>query len=426
MALLTALPRRKEGWLEAMLLPALVLLLTYWLVPKDPLLLQQPFPWLILLPLLIALRYEFLPGALSALILGSALLWHPYPVDSFLSVAAGTLLMTLIAAEYASYWRRRESGRALQEEITNTRLRQLADDLYVTRISLDRLEQSLLYQPISVRSALHELREELNQREGHFDAALVHKLLYFFNQLAGVQVASWLHFAHGQSRPHQLAGLGQATEWDGADPVAKRALQEGRSQQLADLELERIHHYLSVHLHDNGNGGRELLCIEDMSFFAIHAEGIKTIEVFFQYLCNYRDARLASQELLSIWSDCPVDFATDLRQLQTLARIVPQVGTCLRYVFRAGAAAEEITSRIVQLRRGLDVFWVHQQEEQVLLLALLPFAGSNAALGQRGRIEQEMKKCCARFWDEAFLAADFFMVNEQRVTAQVHQWLSLS
>jgi hypothetical protein len=35
MRLLTSIPRWREGWLEAILLPALVLVLTHFLAPQD-------------------------------------------------------------------------------------------------------------------------------------------------------------------------------------------------------------------------------------------------------------------------------------------------------------------------------------------------------------------------------------------------------
>ena len=423
MRLLTSIPRWREGWLEAILLPALVLVLTHFLAPQDPLLLQQPLPWLILVPLLIALRYEFLPGAVAALILAAACWWHPYPSATLLPDAAGTLLVTLIASEYAAYWSRREAGRALQEKITATRLRQLADDLYVTRTSLDRLEQSLVYQPVSIRSALEELRQDLRRRKGEMDTTLLEKMLYFLNQLAGVQVASWYCWEAGAAEPRRLASFGPVAEWDGNDPVARAALAEGRSQQLADLQVERIHRYLSVHLNGEQGQDRHMLCIEDMTFFAITFESIQIIEVFFQYLCHYRDGCVHAQELLSRWPDCPVDFAVDFLQLRRLAGIVPQPGVCQSFVFRAGREAREIADKIQKLRRGLDVFWVHEDGEYLRVLTLLPFAGTTAAEGQRARVEAELQRCCAGFWQSAFLGADFMHIDARPAAEQLAHWL---
>ena len=423
MRLLTAIPRRREGWLEAILLPAVALLITHFLVPWDPLLLHQPFPWLVLVPLLIALRYEFLPGALATLVLTTASWWHPYPTDVLLPAAAGTLLVTLIGAEYASAWRRQETRRALQEEITTTRLSQLADDLYVTRTSLDRLEQSLLYQPVSVRSALRELRDDLRRRQGVLDPPLLRKILYFLNQLVGVQVAAWFSWEAKEPRPRQLAALGRVSEWDGGDPVARAALSEGRSQQLMDLKLERLHHYLSVHVHGEEGHSRDLLCIEDMSFFAINRESMKIIEVFFQYLCRYRNACIRARELLSRWPDCPVDFASDLLQLQSLATIAPEVGICQRYLFHTGWEAREIVRWIENLRRDLDMIWIHEEGEYLSALILLPFAGPVAAEGQRTRVEVEMQKHCANHWEAAFVRADFLPVDTRPAAEQIAHWL---
>jgi hypothetical protein len=425
MRLLTRVSTWGEGWFEAILLPALALMLTHFLVPQDPLLIQQPFPWLLLVPLLIALRYEMLPGVLATGILAAVSWFHPYPEEVLLPDIAGTLLVTLIAAEYASYWRRKESGRALREEITATRMQQLSDDLYVTRTSLDRLEQSLMYQPVSIRSALHELRDDLCESQGVLDQLLLKKVLYFLNQLAGVQVASWLHWEAGAAHPQPLATLGHAVDWDGADPVARAALAEGRSQQLAGLQLDRIHRYLSVHVHVEEKQSRELLCIEDMNFLAINFESMMIIEVFFQYLCNYRSAWFLAAQLLERWPDCPVNFAADLRQLSTLARIVPEVGICQRYYFRLGQEGKELARRIENLRRGLDVYWAHETDEVLLVLALLPFVGTSAADGQRERVETELQRRCGNLWQAAFLGADFFHVNDRPAPEQVARWLEL-
>lgn len=424
MRFLTVVPRRGDGWLEATLLPAFALILSWLLDPRDPLLLQQPFPWLVIIPLLIALRYEFLPALLSGLVLFSTLAWHPYPVTVILPVAAGTLLVALIAAEFASYWLRREAGRTLQEEITATRLRQLADDLYVTRISLDRLEQSLLYQPVSVRTAIQELRQRLALAEGVMDSDLLRRVLYFFNQLAGVQIAAWYRLEPRGTHPICVAELGKISDWDGSDPVWKAAVSERCSQSLADLGIDRIHHYISVHLHGEAETERFFLCIEEMSFFAINRESLQIVEVLFQYLCNYRDALQVSQPILRRWPDCPAEFATDFQQLQNLARIVPNVGVCIRYDFRSGEAAQNVVHRIQNLRRGMDVLWLHEESNRISLLALLPFVGSSGAEGYRSRIEAEHRKYCADSWEQAFLGFHLFTVDGRNPADQLQKFLT--
>lgn len=420
---LSAFPRYGGGWLEAILLPALALLLAWILDPSDPLLLRADFPWLLLIPLLIALRYEFLRALLAALILGSTFLWHSYPLAPSLVTSAGTVVVALVGAEFASYWRRREAGRALQEEINATRLRQLADDLYVTRVSLDRLEQSLLYQPVSVRTVVQELRSALAARQGHLDAVVVQRVLYFLNQLAGVQVAAWYRVGRQEAHPQRLAQLGAVADWDGTDPVWREALTKGQSQNIAALELAQIHHYLSVHVHGDECSERQILTVEDMSFFAINRESLQIVEVLFQYLCKYADSLQFAKPILQHWPDCPAEFATNFLQLQRLAAVVPEVGVCIRYDFHPGADADLVVGRISALRRGLDVLWLHQDAERIRLLVLLPFAGPAAADGYRLRIENEQREGFLAQWQQAFRSYQLFRIDESGAEKQLADFL---
>lgn len=424
MGFFTVPQRRGEGWLEAILFPALALLLSSLLDPRDPLLLAEDFPWLLLIPLLIALRYAFLPALGSALILATTFLWHPYPVAQGLAIAAGTVLVILIAAEFSSYWSRRELGRALEEEITATRLRQLADDLYVTRVSLDRLEQSLLYQPISIRSAVEELRQGLAASRGELNPEIVSRTLYFLNQLAGVQIAAWYSTQDPAAGLQLIASFGNVSPLDVTDPVWRRAQTDAQSQNIAGLDLGEIHQYLSVHVHKNNTEIRHYLGVEDMSFYAISQENLQIIEVLFQYLCNYAGATQFSQNLLRRWPDCPPEFATDLLQLQRLARVVSQVGFCIRYVLAETAVTELVVNKIEALRRGLDVLWVHRSEQHTILLVLLPFAGPSAVDGYLQRIDAQIRQCCPEDWEQILQRRDSVRVDQRDAVVQVQDLLA--
>ncbi|MEY2342360.1 PelD GGDEF domain-containing protein [Acidithiobacillus sp. IBUN Pt1247-S3] len=423
MGMLTVLPRRGEGWFEAILLPVLALLLSNFLNPQDPLLLAQDFPWLLIIPLLIALRYAFLPALTSSVILASVFLWHPYPLVQGLAVAAGTVLVVLIASEFSAYWSRRETGRALEEEITATRLRQLADDLYVTRVSLDRLEQSLLYQPVSVRTAVEELRQSLAANHGVLNQEIASRVLYFLNQLAGVQVASWYACNGSGTSPNLLASFGNVVSLDDADPVWRQALAEGQSQNIAGLELGQIQQYLSVHVYKDKMGVQHCLGIEDMSFFAISRENLQIIEVLFQYLCNYASAIQFSQQVLQRWPDCPPEFAVDLLQLQRLAGVVPQVGFCIRYVFLDGPEVEAVVRKVQTLRRGLDVLWLHRSDSRLYLLVLLPFSGPSAVDGYLQRVETRIRECCPTDWEKMFQRRDSLQIDRSEAVTQIRAFL---
>ncbi|PKY12206.1 hypothetical protein B1757_00210 [Acidithiobacillus marinus] len=421
--LITALPRWGAGWIEAFLFPVLGLLLAWELSPTDPLLLKQPFPWLLIIPLLIALRYELLPALLSVIILASTFLWHPYPEIRGLEVFAGTVLVILIASEYAGYWTRKEAGRSLQEEITTTRFRQLSDDLYVTRISQDRLEQSLLYHPMSIRSAMLELKKQLAEKKGVLDKDLGESILYFLNQLVGVQVASIFETKKGAANPSLIANFGDVHPWEIHDPVLREAMESAHSQTLANLEITAIDTYISAHVHTSSPGMHFILTVEDMSFFAINKESLQTIEVIFQYLCNYADSQIKAATLLDIWPDCPAEFAIDLMQLQKLAQRIPQVGMFVLYEFHKGPASDQVLEYLGRLRRGLDILWIHDNHEKVNLIALLPFAGNMAAEGHFQRMRAESNIHYRKQWDQCYTSHKVVAVNNRSCESQIRQIL---
>ncbi len=422
--LLTAVPRVGEGWMEALFLSLLGLLLGWRASPGDPLLVHQNFPWLLLIPLLIALRYEFLPALFSIAVLGMALLWHPYPPDAIAELAAGFLLVALIAGEFAGYWARQEQGKLLQEEITSTRFRQLTDDLYVTQISLDRLEQSLLYQPVSVRSVLSELRNRIAETKGDVDARVAQQLLYFLNQLSGVQIASFYRIENGNS-PEPLAAFGSVQRWYGDDPIWKKAVETRKSQTLAELEITQIRHYISTHVYDGGTGKSYALAIEDLSFFSISKENLQVIEVVFQYLCRFGESFQRGHKVLEHWPDCPAEFAADFIQLQGLSHEVQRAGIVVSYAFQASSASERIIERLQRLRRGMDLLWVHRASDTVQVIVLLPFAGAVAAEGHYDRMKAEIQECYGKDWETNFLDYQLFPIDKEDVQTQVGRILDM-
>ncbi|WVM92367.1 hypothetical protein ULG90_22760 [Halopseudomonas pachastrellae] len=95
---LIAIGNRRWAWLETPLLTALVLGLCYWLHPADPLFLQG-FPWPILAPLLLAVRYGFLQGACSAaLLVLAALVLHRLGMPGYVQLPGSFIVGVLVSS----------------------------------------------------------------------------------------------------------------------------------------------------------------------------------------------------------------------------------------------------------------------------------------------------------------------------------------
>ena len=63
-------------WLETLLITAFFLAFSVWHRPDDPFYLTGNFPWPVLAPLLVGLRYGFFMALISALIIIAALGFH--------------------------------------------------------------------------------------------------------------------------------------------------------------------------------------------------------------------------------------------------------------------------------------------------------------------------------------------------------------
>ena len=153
---LVAIGNRRWAWLETPLLTALVLGLCYWLHPADPLFLQG-FPWPILAPLLLAVRYGFLQGACSAaLLVLAALVLHRLGMPGYVqlpgSFIVGVLVSSMVVGEFRDLWGRRLERLQTANEYRQYRLDEFTRAYHVLRSSHERLEQRVAGSDTSLRS----------------------------------------------------------------------------------------------------------------------------------------------------------------------------------------------------------------------------------------------------------------------------------
>src|SRR2546423_5691620 len=160
---LSAEPRRTAWqWLETVLLTLLAAAIAYKASPSDPLLLEARFPWLVLVPLLLALRYGALPGVASIAVF--AALWWVEREAGLLPPApptlqlTGALMLTLICGEFAGLWEARVSRAEGSLRYLQEKLERLTRQHYVLLTSHRRLEQEQLARPVTLRASLARVR----------------------------------------------------------------------------------------------------------------------------------------------------------------------------------------------------------------------------------------------------------------------------
>lgn len=118
-----------------------------WLFePNNPLLLGYGFPWIWLVPLILALRYGTLLGAVAALVVVGAW-WVFYGQGTFPRMYfLGGLMMMLVGGQYGDIWGARLSRARIVNGYLNDRLAALTKNHFLLRLSHERLENDLLAQ----------------------------------------------------------------------------------------------------------------------------------------------------------------------------------------------------------------------------------------------------------------------------------------
>ena len=110
-------------------------------------------------------------------------------------------------------------------------------------------------------------------------------------------------------------------------------------------------------------------------------------------------------------------------QLQRLAKIVVHVGFCVRYVLRDAQQAEAIVRSMENLRRGLDVLWLHRGDNGLYLLVLLPFSGQSAVEGYLRRVETQIQESCPNDWEKVFQRRDALELDGRDAVVQIRAFL---
>jgi hypothetical protein len=388
-------------WLETLLITAFFLAFSVWHRPDDPFYLTGNFPWPVLGPLLIGLRYGFFMALISALIIIAALGFHlrfeitggardfPYVWT------IGVLGISLLAGEFRDYWGRQQQKLEASNDYRGSRLEEFTRNYYLLKVSHDRLEQQLAGSSSSLREALRRLYAQigdagqagLNQET----ASLMLQLLVRYGQL---QIAGIYAINKGAPEPEPLATIGRFRKVDLKDPLLLHALAERKlvsvqtefRQRMGDLDTDLL---AAIPLIDSEDRIIGLCVIEAMPFFSFEARSLR---------------------LLAILAGHMADIVHE--QAEVKAGGSPEWRYFRRHLARAGRDAEFfnlpaamvglpltnnrngqlIADHIQKVRRGLDVIAEHRAGNQRYIVVLMPLTDELGLAGYLQRLDDGLRE----------------------------------
>lgn len=378
----------RRAWIEAIAIPLIALLLTYTLRPQDPFLFKEPFPWLWLAPALVALRYGLGPGVLSTAVLVlafaadrvGALVTPAWPEGQFL----GGFVLTLLCGEYGSTWMLRLRRAEQQSEYAEQQLEGLTRTLHITRLSHDRLEQSVISKPVTLRDSLADLRQTLAANAGAVKNGTAERLLYLAAYHGGFERAALYLARDGVLEQTAAATVGTMPALDTDDVLVSRCLTNQVTTYWAVNTLEdgeQSAYLVAVPARAADGTLIGLLVVAEMPFLFLTEENLLAVSVLLAYFADEVWATRTCPALTRLWPDCPPRFAAEILKLQHVAHTLGLESALVMAALPADADYHKAIHELESMARGLDMTWRSERNGRMILVTLMPFSNDTVAMG---------------------------------------------
>ena len=385
------------SWLETLLVTAATLGLGLWLAPEDPLHMHAGFPWPILAPLLLGVRYGFMRGLLSASLLVAALyVLRERGLEGYAriepSFIVGMLLCAMLVGEVRDLWERRLQRLQMANDYRQYRLDEFTRAHQILRVSHDLLEQRVAGSDQSLRSSLLGLRDKLRVMPDESDAlgVLAEPIITVLGQYGSLRVAGLYRVDERRQQvlPDALATLGVMGPLDTDDGLIRLCLERGElvsvRQALIDAGDSAQFSSLQacVPLIDAQGRLLAVLAVRQMPFFAFQDRTLSLLALLAGHIA---DLLHPDRQVLQLADADAQHFTLQLkRSLADVEQHGLQAGV---FGFELTRANDELTRLFERSQRGLDVHLpLRNSRSHSMLLVLLPLTSPQGCEGYLARL----------------------------------------
>lgn len=402
----TLAPRASSSvsWLETLLLSGLAIGLGLWLSPEDPLMVEAAFPWVILAPLLLGMRYGFMNGLASAAMLVLALfLCRAYGDAMYQEVPGsfivGVLVSGMLVGEFRDIWERRLERLDLANDYRQLRLDEFTRAHYILRISHDRLEQRVAGTDQSLRSSLLGLRSQLRALPRGDDAlvALAGSILSLLAMYGSFRVAGLYRIsAQGRIDVEALSSIGEVSPLLHDDLLVRLCLKRGELVSVREALLERGEHrqhsmyQACIPLVDTEGRVLAMLAVEQMPFFAFNERTLSLLMILAGHIA---DLLLSDPLALQLQDSDAQAFSQNLKRSLIDAQQHSLEAYLYGFELEPTDHLDELLRLIEGSQRGLDLqLKLSNQRGKTCVLVLLPLTSAEGAQGYLLRLHSLLRE----------------------------------
>lgn len=365
-----------SGWFETVALTVIVIVSSFITQQQDPFRLGGGFPWPVLGPLLAGLRYGFVHGFVSALLilalLGVAINQEWQAASGFpLAWAIGVVVVAMVAGEFRDMWGRRLHRLEGAYQYRAERLEEFTRNYQLLRLSHDRLEQTVANSGFSLREGIMHLQSTLGAIDGLTESSL-QKLIEFVAEYGALTQACIVGITADRIDTARILGrVGGEFTIDGNDPVLRTALETG---ELAAVNLitesAENHNQLltAIPVTDSTGEIHAMLLVRSMPFFAFQENNLKLIAVLVAHGVDHLRFGAATSSAARFMASFE-RMRQDHEEFKLDATLLRLSGARADVM----AAYEKLRSSI----RAIDLICLTQDKEQPVIWIMLPL--TNAA-----------------------------------------------
>ncbi|MGY2257637.1 PelD GGDEF domain-containing protein [Pseudomonas sp. SDO55104_S430] len=385
------------SWLETLLVTGLAIILGLWLTPEDPLQMHGGFPWPILAPLLLGVRYGFVRGLFSGAILVLAVFvlrytGHAGYTELEPSWIVGMLVCGMLVGEVRDLWERRLERLQMANDYRQYRLDEFTRSHQILRVSHDLLEQRVAGSDQSLRSSLLGLREKLRVMPDENDAlaALADPITAVLGQYGSLRVAGLYRVDADGARvlPAPLATIGVMGSLDVDDGLVKLCIERGELVSVRQelLEAGNVGKFSSLQacipLIDAEGRLLAVLAVRQMPFFAFQERTLSLLALLAGHIA---DLLQRDTKVLHLQDSEAQHFTLQLKR--SVVDVEKHKLSAGLFAFEMTRPNEELTRLLERSQRGLDLHLpLRNNRDHQLLLVLLPLTSPQGTEGYLARI----------------------------------------